>query len=129
MSCSAESKYRRYHDPALRIIGHCGYCVPCLIRRASLLRAFGNDSTRYWLPNLHSGPIDSSKALGTDIRAFQVALARLALQPGRARLDIHIPGPLPRGPGDLDGYERVYREGMQEVANLLEDVEARPLSE
>jgi 7-cyano-7-deazaguanine synthase in queuosine biosynthesis len=128
MSCSAEGKYRRYHDPARRTIGHCGHCVPCLIRRASLEHAFGADDTAYWLSDLRDGPIDSNTALGADMRAFQLALARLALDPSRARLEIHLPGPLPRGPEDLAGYERVYRNGMREVANLLAGVDVRPMS-
>jgi 7-cyano-7-deazaguanine synthase in queuosine biosynthesis len=128
MSCSSESKYRRYHDPRRRMIGHCGYCVPCLIRRASLQAGLGGDGTRYWLDDLRQDPIDSNTAVGADIRAFQLALERLRRDPSRARFDIHIPGPLRQTPKDLLAYEGVYRRGMEEVAHLLQGVVARPLS-
>jgi hypothetical protein len=72
--------------------------------------------------------IDSDKAEGEHIRAFQLALARLAAKPARARRDIHQPGPLYDHPEDLIAYEQVYVEGMREVARLLDGVQAKPLS-
>ncbi|MGJ7606272.1 Qat anti-phage system QueC-like protein QatC [Variovorax sp. LT1R20] len=129
MSCSAEGKHRHDRDEARRKVQHCGHCVPCLIRRAALHAGFGSDDTEYWLKDLHAQAIDSSTAMGEHIRAFQFALARLAAHPGRARRDIHQPGPLYDHPDDLDDYEGVYVRGMQEVAELLEDVEARPIKD
>lgn len=128
MSCSAEGKHRRHPDPTKRIIGHCGYCVPCLIRRASLQAGFGADATNYWLADLHADQIDSNTAMGTDIRAFQLALRRLELDPSRAALDIHVPGPLPGVQEAQEAYRQVYENGMREVGELLDGVDARPLS-
>ncbi len=127
MSCSSEGKHRHDPDPARRKVQHCGHCVPCLIRRASLHAGFGEDATSYWLERLHGETVDSTTAVGEHIRAFQYALARLAAQPGRARRDIHQPGPLYDHPNDLAAYEGVYVRGMQEVGRLLDDVEARPM--
>jgi 7-cyano-7-deazaguanine synthase in queuosine biosynthesis len=128
MSCSGPSKYRFHPDEAMRKLQHCGHCVPCLIRRASLLRGLGSDDTPYTLNDLRARVIDSDKAEGEHIRAFQLALARLSAKPARARLDIHQPGPLLDHPGDLAAYEGVYVEGMREVAELLDGVQAKPLS-
>ena len=128
MSCSGPSKYRFHVDEAMRKPQHCGHCVPCLIRRASLLRGLGTDSTPYTLDNLRARVIDSGRAEGEHIRAFQLALMRLATKPTRARLDIHQPGPLFDHPGDLANYEAVYVEGMREVAQLLDGVQAKPLT-
>jgi 7-cyano-7-deazaguanine synthase in queuosine biosynthesis len=128
MSCSGPSKYRFHADEAMRKLQHCGHCVPCLFRRASLLRGLGADDTQYTLSDLRARVIDSNKAEGEHIRAFQLALARLAAKPARSRLDIHQPGPLYDHPGDLAAYEAVYVEGMREVAQLLDGVQAKPLS-
>lgn len=128
MSCSGPSKYRFHPDEAMRKLQHCGHCVPCLIRRASLLRGLGADDTPYTVNDLRARVIDSDKAEGEHIRAFQLALARLAAKPARSRRDIHQPGPLYDHPGDLAGYEAVYVEGMREVGQLLDGVQAKPLS-
>jgi hypothetical protein len=106
---------------------HCGYCIPCLIRRASLLTGFGADDTVYGIADLRSQTLDTKRAEGEHVRSFQVALSRLATKPGRARFDIHRPGPLVDHPHDLAAYERVYVAGMREVGRLLEGVRARPL--
>lgn len=129
MSCSAEGKHRHDPDEARRKVQHCGHCVPCLIRRASLLAGLGSDDTEYWLDDLHAETIDSTTAIGEHIRAFQFSLARLRADPGRARRDIYQPGPLYDHPGDLAAYEGVYVRGMEEVADLLQDVEARPMDD
>lgn len=127
MSCSAPTKHRFDADETVRSPQHCGHCVPCLIRRASLVAGFGADSTTYAVANLRARPLDANKAEGEHVRSFQLALARLRAQPWRARFDIHKPGPLVDHPDDLEAYEKVYREGMLEVGKILRGVQARPL--
>jgi 7-cyano-7-deazaguanine synthase in queuosine biosynthesis len=130
MSCSGPMKYRFHRDESMRKIQHCGHCVPCLIRRASLLHGFGDDGddTPYTVDGLRARVLDSAKAEGEHIRAFQLALTRLAADPGRARRDIHIPGPLSDHPDDFAAYQAVYVDGMREVGRLLEGVQARALT-
>lgn len=100
---------------------HCGYCVPCIIRRASVEAAYGRgkDGTAYVLPNLHARPLDGTKAEGAQIQAFQVALAELAARPQEARQWIRKPGPLPADDGP---FLRVFDQGMAEVRALLAGV-------
>lgn len=128
MSCSSPQSRRFDLDPAERAPKHCGRCVPCLIRRASLQAAFACDHTPYRIPNLSAQTLDSNKAEGEHVRSFQLTLARLARTPGRAKFDIHKPGPLIDHPSRLADYESVYVRGMDEVSELLTDVESRPLS-
>ncbi|MDN7875186.1 Qat anti-phage system QueC-like protein QatC [Burkholderia aenigmatica] len=128
MSCSSPLSRRYDPDPAERSPKHCGRCVPCLIRRAALLEAFGSDSTPYRIANLRAQVLDTTKAEGEHVRSFQLALARLARSPGRARFDIHQPGPLIDHPDKVADYEAVYVRGLGEVGRLLQGVEARPLS-
>ncbi len=123
MSCADPRKGRFEH----RSPEHCGYCMPCLIRRAALLRGLGSDDTPYTVADLKKRPLDTNKALGRDVRSFQVAIARLKAGKGRARFEIHKPGPLLDHPGDLAAYEKLYVDGLQEVGQLLRGVRAEPL--
>lgn len=127
MSCSSPGKTRFAKDESQRQPKHCGYCVPCLIRRASLLAGRVVDVTPYQLPDLLAHVIDTEKAEGSHIRSFQLAISRLQQKPERARFDIHRPGPLSDHPGDLQAYTDVYVAGLEEVARLLDGVRAEPL--
>ncbi len=126
MSCSSPAKTRWARDASARQPKHCGHCVPCLIRRAALLEGLAFDDTSYQIPDLKAKILDSAKAEGIHVRGFQIALARLARKPARARLDIHRPGPLTDHPTELAAYEQVYVEGLREVGRLLNGVRATP---
>lgn len=123
MSCSAPTKTRWTGRGPM----HCGHCVPCLIRRASLVAGLGADDTVYGIADLAAQTLDTNRAEGEHIRAFQVALSRLTAKPSRAQFDIHRPGPLVDHMHELPAYERVYVEGLREVGHLLRSVQARPL--
>lgn len=127
MSCSSAGSRRYDPDPTQREPKHCGRCVPCLIRRAAILKAWGTDDTPYRIADLRAQVLDTNKAEGEHLRSFQVALSRLVRKPGRARFDIHRPGPLIDHPEKLADYEAVYVAGLQEVGRLLQGVQARPL--
>lgn len=127
MSCSSPGKTRFAKDENNRQPKHCGHCVPCLIRRAAILEGWGADDTLYQIPDLHAQVLDTNKAEGEHIRSFQLALSRLAKKPGRAKLDIHRPGPLTDHPNDYAAYAVVYMDGLREVERLLAGVRAEPL--
>lgn len=127
MSCSSPGSRRYDPDPTQREPKHCGRCVPCLIRRAAILEAWGVDETPYRIPDLRTQVLDTNKAEGEHVRSFQLALSRLARHPSRAKLDIHRPGPLSDHPNEFAAYEAVYIAGLQEVGRLLQGVQARPL--
>lgn len=121
MSCSSPSKGRWVKLG----IQNCGYCLPCLIRRAALEKAYGpgGDPTNYSLTQLAGATLDSRKAEGRQVRSLQVALERLRDTPNLAKLLIYKPGPL----SDLSREEinelaGVYLRGMNEVASLLATV-------
>jgi hypothetical protein len=122
MSCSSPSKGRW-----LKLgIQNCGYCLPCLIRRAALERAFGQggDPTNYSLPHLVGATLDSRKAEGRQVRSLQVALERLRSNPGLAKLLIYKPGPLSDlSKDEINELAGVYQRGMNEVASLLATVQ------
>ncbi len=67
MSCSSPAKVR-YQRMSPR---HCGYCVPCLIRRASLKKGLGvADPTEYGIVDLRARPLRTDRAEGVDVRRY-----------------------------------------------------------
>lgn len=119
LSCSSPAKARWRGLPQ----GHCGHCLPCLIRRASLL---GRDPTPYILDDLKSAKLDTRKAEGVQVRAFQLAIERLRRKPELATTLVHKPGSLADVPQQTADLADVYKRGLAEVALLLQGVRAGP---
>lgn len=124
LSCSSPTK-GRWQGLGIE---HCGYCLPCIIRRASLEAAFGsnNDTTHYTIPDLRSQVLDTLKAEGVQIRSFQYAIERIRKQPLLANLLIHKPGSLTDEIANLAQLADVYRRGLMEVSKLISGVQTRP---
>jgi hypothetical protein len=120
MSCASPTKGRWKGLPA----EHCGFCLPCLIRRAALVSA--GDPTTYSLTDLQATVIDTRRAKGQQIRSFQYAIERLRARPQLAKMLIHKPGPLYDSPERLNDLASVYQRGLEEVGVLLKGVKARP---
>lgn len=120
LSCSSPTK-GRWQGLGTQ---HCGFCLPCLIRRASLSSI--GDATTYTVPNLRAQVWDPRTATGEQIRSFQYALQRLQERPGSEKLLIHKPGPLTDNPAVLDELAAVYKRGLEEVGALLKGVRTRP---
>jgi hypothetical protein len=106
LSCSSPTKGRwQGHG-----IEHCGYCLPCLIRRAALEKALGQgvDPTTYALSDLTAHPLDTRQSEGQQVRSFQLSIERLQTRPDLAKLLIHKPGPLSdEQPERLDDFASV----------------------
>ncbi len=100
MSCSSPAK-ARWKGHAIQ---HCGYCVPCLIRRAAIEKAWGHgqDPTTYTLADLAAHDLDTRHSEGHQVRSFQVGIARLKSRPGIEALLVHKPGSLRDEPDTSD---------------------------
>lgn len=124
LSCSSPTK-GRWKGLGIE---HCGYCLPCLIRRAALQTAWGaaGDKTTYNISDLHAQPLDTRESTGRQVRSFQYAIERLRGNPQLSKLLIHKPGSLADKAVYLDHLADVYRRGLEEVALLVDGVEARP---
>lgn len=116
MSCSSPSKSRwlkRKHE-------HCGYCVPCLIRRAAIVATLGPeyDSTLDYTV-LDLTDLSNRKKPGEQVRSFMFAIERLRKNPAIAPILIHKSGSLASEYSRLNQLTDVYRRGLEEVANLI----------
>lgn len=107
---------------------HCGHCVPCLIRRSAITRAFGDDPTPYTLANLFGQTLNSKRSEGEDVRSFQLMARRLAQRPELAHILIRKPGPLSDySDREIADYAAVFARGIAEVEAILSGVVVRPL--
>lgn len=118
ISCSSPAKGRWTGHAA----GHCGYCLPCIVRRAALQPT---DPTDY-ITSLKGRVLDSESAEGEQVRSFQFAAQRLTANPALAEILVHKAGPLRDEATHLKQLADVYRRGLAEVAELLQGVSARP---
>jgi len=124
MSCSSPAK-ARYKGLSPR---HCGTCVPCLIRRASLQAGLKiDDPTEYAVPSLTTHALDTMAAEGEHVRSFQLMIERLRSSPKAAKALVRIPGPLNDAPTEIADYVDVFVRGIQEVGTLLAPVKAKPI--
>lgn len=93
---------------------HCGYCLPCLIRRAAIA-CRGADPTSYAYPDL-SAPLSPDR--GADLRSLRLALHRYT-EREPALADVLSAGPLPATRDELRAYVGVFRRGLDEVRQFL----------
>ncbi|MFZ4451033.1 Qat anti-phage system QueC-like protein QatC [Salibacterium aidingense] len=91
---------------------HCGYCLPCVIRRAAIKRAGLKDPTTYRDVNFTSGPTAkmnfSSYSLGLKKQSNNYSFLR-----------IQNSGPIYK---DIDYYAFLYKRGLNELSEFLEDL-------
>ena len=127
LSC-AHPASARWQGLQGRGIEHCGYCLPCLIRRAALEHAWGRggDNTSYTEADLHAHVLDTSQSIGQQVRSFQYAIARIQANPDIARLLVHKPGSLADVMADEERWASVYRRGLSEVGDLIAGVRTAP---
>lgn len=115
MSCAhpVAGRYRKLP------MGHCGYCVPCIIRRAALHAANLDDEPRQ--VDILTRGITLSSAARADKRAFEMAISRLKPMTRFERAaEIQNSGPI--APDDIEGALRVFDSGMQEIESFLNSV-------
>jgi 7-cyano-7-deazaguanine synthase in queuosine biosynthesis len=103
LSCS-HPEAARY---ARRNQGNCGYCFPCLIRRASMHHVGLDDATDYAYDALREDAELANKK-GNDLRALIRSLNR----PSRP-LDVLRNGPVPVT--DISDFAGVYERGRREI--------------
>lgn len=115
MSCAHPGAGRYFGQK--KAFQHCGYCLPCLVRRASIKAARGNDPTEYAVTDLTTLV---AAGRGADIRACRLALERYAARPPRLT-DLLRAGPLRGTQEELRAYLQVFERGLSELRGLLNE--------
>ncbi len=113
ISCSSPIKARWKKLPPQ----HCGYCVPCIIRRAAMCKAFGKngDVTVYTAKDIDSIINSHAEGEGIQLRSFQYAIKRLKNNPTLANLLVYKTGAIVGDNKYVNELADVYRRGLFEV--------------
>lgn len=112
MSCS--------HPEAARWNGatpgtHCGYCFPCLIRRAAVTAANMEEADADYTYDVRDSTPTGER--GRDLRAVKMALARDEQSTKQSIFRVLEAGPLP--PEEISAFADVYKRGMSELSTFL----------
>lgn len=113
MSCSHPEVARwSGHAPGT----HCGYCVPCIIRRAAVNAAGFERADAAYTYDVRSARPPGERV--RDLRAFEIALKRDAEESIPSFLRVLESGPLPAD--EITAFADVFERGMAEVSAFLE---------
>jgi hypothetical protein len=113
ISCSSPQAGRFHGRPVGQ---HCGYCVPCIIRRAAL-HAAGLDCEPHHIDVLDSS-IQANTAAGCDKRAFLMAITRVhQMTPLEVTAELLSAGPIDNQ--EIDDLTAVFRRGLEEVEHFF----------
>lgn len=94
--------------------GNCGYCFPCLIRRAALHTVGLDDAAQYKRDVCTDEQLVSGRSMrGRDARAVFTALQAADTRPVDSLAPL-LSGPLPDASA-LQDFRRVYKKGLSEV--------------
>lgn len=107
MSCSHPDIGRMQKETEAR---HCGYCLPCVIRQAAIMRAGMVDKSSYRDNNFTSG-----KVAKTNYNSYLLGLRRF--NPKYAFMTIQSSGSITN---NIMDYMNLYVRGMNELKTYLE---------
>jgi len=113
-SCS-HTTYVRFKGKSMD--NHCGYCLPCMVRRAATTYA-GVDHVNYVVDILKE-KILANTVEGKDLYAVKIALKRLETTNSSLISLVRASGPLPGTQEEISQYVDVYKRGMAELQRLL----------
>ena len=105
MSCSHPDQGRW---SGLSTPTHCGYCIPCSIRRASIFNAFGNDGTRYVFKKY-----DSPEAI-KNLNAIKVSIAK-----NMSKNPLFVIQQSGQITENIKEYAETYLRGLKELENFI----------
>jgi len=116
-SCSSPQKARWSGLPSQ----HCGYCVPCLIRRAAMHKAYGfeNDTTTYSINSVKELIEAHAKRKGEQLRSFQLSIKRVKDNPNLKNTLIYKGGRLNGDDEYIHQLSEVYYRGLLEVDDFI----------
>jgi 7-cyano-7-deazaguanine synthase in queuosine biosynthesis len=100
--------------------GNCGYCYPCIVRRAALHKAALDDPRDYgWDVCKETGLLEAG-VRGNDAKAIFMALDS-ARHSSPTLLWLTAAGPIRRPPSELRRLRDVYLRGLAEIESLFRD--------
>lgn len=112
MSCSHSSNARWTKSD---MSSHCGYCVPCIIRRSSINYSGLSDRSIYRVENIKANKKYMTDTVFENINSFKFAIDRFKTKKEHG-FDIQIAGPIEN---NIQDYVGIYKRGMDEIIELF----------
>ncbi len=111
MSCSHpdNGRYRGEKETS-----HCGTCIPCVIRRASIKFADINDTSIYYDENFNRGTEGAN-----NLNAYKLGINKF-MKNHNVLFKIQASGPIKN---NIRAYSELYKRGMKEVSELIKEFE------
>nr|WP_212118386.1 hypothetical protein [Niallia circulans] len=109
MSCSHPDLGRLYGESNT---AHCGTCLPCVIRRASIRKANILDTSSYRDQNFESG-----LTAKMNLMSYNIGLKKYNKK--YSFMNIQNSGPISE---NISDFVKVYDRGMDELKELLESI-------
>lgn len=100
---------------------HCGHCLPCIIRRAAMYKAFDDFDPSVYMDSNVKVLVNNRETKGEQIRSFLYAIERLKKNPSAKLSLIHKPGPLDLDENYLMQLADTYYRGLMEVDQWIQD--------
>jgi 7-cyano-7-deazaguanine synthase in queuosine biosynthesis len=98
--------------------GHCGTCVPCIIRLASF-KAAGKTEVKNYRTDIFDRAQLDTPTKKDNIVAFKYMIEKSNQNPEYIKGLIRTTGPLGK---NVDDYVAIYKRGLAEVENLLNSI-------
>ncbi|HAY22646.1 MAG TPA: hypothetical protein DCY27_10880 [Desulfobacterales bacterium] len=98
--------------------GNCGYCFPCLMRRAALHTLGWDDGRQYAIDVLRQPEVWRNRARGADLRSLLYAVEQWQLNPQPRQL-LWRSGPLPVDQAEGEKLIDLVGRGLTEVSRWL----------
>lgn len=107
--------------------GACGYCYPCLMRRAALRRLGWDDGRDYRVDVLSEAGIVRHRVKGSDLRALLIALKTWETAPQEVEARLWLAGNVAESPDFFSETRHLLDTGFKEIADFLRKGE-KPLA-
>ena len=109
MSCSHPDSGRMLGEKTTR---HCGYCLPCVIRQASIKKAGIKDSSSY-----RDNKFNNTHVAKMNYNSYRLGLAKF--EPKYAFLTIQKSGPIS---DNIEKFSSIYIRGMEELEEYIKSI-------
>ena len=108
MSCSHPDAGRMFKEVEAK---HCGYCLPCIVRRASIKKGIGIDKTEY-----RDKDFKKHKVAKENLNSYLLGIKKY--NKNSALMKIQLSGRIRE---NIDLYADLYNRGIDELKAVLED--------
>lgn len=107
MSCSSpdQGRFKKESKPS-----HCGTCLPCVIRRASIKKAYSVDESHY-----RDKDFETPQAI-KELNSYKIGLLKYRNEDSKFKTQ--EAGPID---SNFEKFENLYKRGMDELATIIEE--------